>query len=109
MSAPTLPAGVVIISPPEGAPCPQMTLGLWRHYNRAGEAYGIGPGYKVDLGLLPLPGGDTMSKNVSSWFNNTDTDAKLISKKGTRILKAGEKLEEPAEHNDTVERIEWQV
>ncbi|MEE1753543.1 hypothetical protein [Streptomyces sp. SP18CS02] len=102
-----LPNGVVVISPPEGAPCPPQTLGLWRHYNCGGEAYGIGAGHNVDLSRLPLPGGGSMARNVSSWVNLTDTDAKLISRSGTRILPAGEKLEEPKEHNDTVERVEW--
>ncbi|MFG2880687.1 peptidase inhibitor family I36 protein [Streptomyces sp. NPDC048337] len=104
-----LPPGVVVISPPEGSPCPEKTLGLWRHYNQGGEGYGIGAGHKVDLSLLPLPNGDSMSKNVSSWENRTDSNAKLISKNATRILKAGDKLEEPKEHNDTVERVEWEL
>ncbi|WP_331738035.1 peptidase inhibitor family I36 protein [Streptomyces sp. NBC_01276] len=112
MSANTgLPNGVVVVSPPEGSPCPPKTLGLWRHYNCGGEAYGIGAGHPVDLKLLPLPNGGSMHKNVSSWVNNTDSNAKLISKNGTltRILRAGDKLEEPKEHNDTVERVEWEL
>lgn len=100
-----LPPGVVQITP-DGAPCPPKTLGLYRHYNCQGTGYGIGAGFEVDLSQLPLPGGGSMSKNVSSWVNLTDSDAKLIGK-GERILKAGEKLEEPAGYNDTVERIDW--
>lgn len=100
-----LPPGVVQILP-EGAPCPPGTLGLYRDYNCQGPGYGIGAGFNVDLSLLPLPGGGSMSKNVSSWVNLTASDAKLIGK-DVRILKAGAKLEEPADHNDTVERVEW--
>ncbi|MFE3492743.1 hypothetical protein ACFXOS_06470 [Streptomyces sp. NPDC059175] len=98
-----LPAGVVVI---EGSECPPATLGLWKHYGRKGPAYGIGAGYMVALSELPADGG-SMTRNVSSWVNLTQSDAKLISSKGTRVLKAGESLEEPAEHNDTAERIEW--
>ena len=98
-----LPAGVVVI---EGSECPPGTLGLWKHYGRKGPAYGIGAGYMVALSELPADGG-SMTKNVSSWVNKTQSDAKLIGTKGTRTLKAGQSLEEPAEHNDTVERVEW--
>lgn len=107
MSTSRLPNGVVEIKP-EGSPCPPKTLGLWRHYNCGGEGYGIGAGFEVDLSQLPISGGN-MSKNVSSWVNNTDSNAKLISKSGTRILRAGDKLEEPKEHNDTVERVAWEL
>ncbi|MEU3777188.1 hypothetical protein AB0F11_29095 [Streptomyces sp. NPDC032472] len=100
-----LPPGVVQILP-EGASCPPKTLGLYRDYNCQGPGYGIGAGFNVDLSQLPLPGGGSMSKNVSSWVNLTDSDVKLIGK-GERILKAGEKLEEPAGYNDTVERVAW--
>lgn len=100
-----LPPGVVRITP-DGAPCPPGTLGLYQHYNCQGTGYGIGAGYTVDLSQLPLPGGGSMSKNVSSWVNNTASDAELIGK-GTRTLKAGTKLEEPAEYNDTVEKVGW--
>ncbi|MFE2143854.1 peptidase inhibitor family I36 protein [Streptomyces sp. NPDC059456] len=103
-----LPPGVVEITP-EGSPCPPKTLGLWRHYNCGGEGYGIGAGFDVDLSLLPLHDGGSMTKNVSSWVNNTDSDAKLISKSGTRILRAGDKLEEPKQHNDTVEQVSWEL
>ncbi|MCJ1678763.1 hypothetical protein MTF65_15690 [Streptomyces sp. APSN-46.1] len=106
MSA-NLPGGVVQILP-DGADCPPKTLGLYRHYNRQGTGYGIGAGYNVDLSQLPMPDGGSMSKNVSSWVNLTDSDAKLIGK-GVRILKAGAKLEEPAEYNDTVLRVEWDL
>lgn len=99
-----LPPGVVQILP-EGAPCPPKTLGLYRDYSCQGPGYGIGAGFNVDLTELPLPGG-SMFKNVSSWVNLTDSDVKLIGK-GERILKAGEKLEEPAGYNDTVERVAW--
>ncbi|WP_326756735.1 hypothetical protein OH738_01150 [Streptomyces hirsutus] len=98
-----LPAGVVMI---EDSECPPATLGLWKHYGRKGPAYGIGAGYTVSLSELPADGG-SMTKNVSSWVNKTQSDAKLVSSKGTRILKAGESMEEPADHNDTVERVEW--
>lgn len=101
-----LPDGVVRITP-DGADCPPKTLGLYLHYSRQGTGYGIGAGYPVDLSQLPLPGGGSMSKNVSSWVNLTDSDAKLIGKGGPRTLRKGEKLEEPAEFNDTVTAVEW--
>ncbi|MBT2481835.1 hypothetical protein [Streptomyces sp. ISL-94] len=100
-----LPGGVVRITP-DGGQCPPKTLGLYRDINCQGPAYGIGAGYSVDLRQLPLPNGGSMFKNVSSWVNLTDSDAKLIGK-GERILKAGEKLEESSGYNDTVERVEW--
>ncbi|MCX4629340.1 MULTISPECIES: hypothetical protein [unclassified Streptomyces] len=100
-----LPPGVVQILP-EGSPCPPKTLGLYQHYSCQGPGYGIGAGFDVDLAQLPIPGGGSMSKNVSSWVNLTDSDVKLIGK-GERILKAGEKLEEPSGYNDTVQRIAW--
>jgi hypothetical protein len=98
-----LPPGVVEIT---GSECPPMTLGLWKHYGHTGPAYGIGPDYTVELSRLPADGG-SMSRHVSSWVNNTDRDAQLIGTKGTRTLKAGQRLEEPTEYNDTVERIAW--
>ncbi|MFD7629377.1 hypothetical protein ACFV7Q_25690 [Streptomyces sp. NPDC059851] len=102
-----LPPGVVEIQP-EGAPCPPKTLGLYRDYNCQGPGYGIGAGYPVDLSMLPLPNGGSMSKNVSSWVNLTDSNARLIGAGGPRTLKAGEKLEEPAHFNDTVTAVEWE-
>ncbi|OEJ22318.1 hypothetical protein [Streptomyces subrutilus] len=74
-----LPPGVVQILP-EGAPCPPKTLALYRDYSCQGPGYGIGAGFNVDLTELPLPAGGSMSKNVSSWVNLTDGDAKLIGK-----------------------------
>lgn len=61
----------------EGSECPPGTLGLWKHYGRKGPAYGIGAGYTVALSELPGDGG-SMTKNVSSWVSQTQSDAKLI-------------------------------
>ncbi|MET9572834.1 peptidase inhibitor family I36 protein [Streptomyces virginiae] len=101
-----LPAGVVAITP-DGAECPPKTLGLYRDYNRKGPGYGIGAGYDVDLAQLPLPGGGNMAKNVSAWWNRTDSNAILIGRT-ERVLKAGERLEEPSDSNDTVVRVTWE-
>ncbi|GAA2482931.1 hypothetical protein ACFW9F_26865 [Streptomyces sp. NPDC059506] len=98
-----LPPGVVEIT---GSECPPGTLGMWRDYRRQGPAYGVGAGYDVDLSRLPV-GSSSMARNVSSWVNMTQSDAKLISRTKTRVLRAGESMEEPSQENDTVERIEW--
>ncbi|GAA2990796.1 hypothetical protein Sfulv_00690 [Streptomyces fulvorobeus] len=104
-NTPTLPNGVVVISNSE---CPPRTLGLWKDRGRKGRAYGIGAGYPVDLSKLPTDDGDSMARNVSSWVNRTESDAKLVGSKGIcRVLKAGEPLEESNDHNDTVEWVKW--
>jgi Peptidase inhibitor family I36 len=72
-----LPSGVVKLH--DGEPCPEKTLAVYRDIRYQGTAYGIGAGHEVELGSLPCPGGDggsaTMSMNVSSWVNRTDSDA----------------------------------
>ena len=65
-----LPPGVVKLG--DGENCPPGTFCLYRDYQRKGPAYGIGAGYDVDLSKL------NMSKTVSSWVNNTQSNALLI-------------------------------
>ncbi|MEU7856108.1 peptidase inhibitor family I36 protein [Nonomuraea sp. NPDC049141] len=100
------PPGVIQLS--DGEPCPPATLCLYQHYMRRGPAYGIGAGYRVDLRWLPM-GGRSAANNVSSWVNNTESDAVLVDDDDDvrRILPAGESLEEPPEHNDTVDVVDW--
>lgn len=104
-----LPPGVVKID--EGS-CPPGTLCVWRDVNRKGPGYGIGAGYNVDLSQLPIEGGvggtNTMAKNASSWHNRTESTAKLIGI-DTRELNPDDSIEEDAQHNDTVEEVEWKL
>ena len=101
-----LPPGVIPLN--DGEFCPPSTLCLYQHYGRRGLAYGIGAGCRVDLHWLPM-GDGAAANNVSSWVNNTESDAWLVDSDNDvrRILPAGQSLEEPAERNDTVDQIEW--
>ncbi|MEU7745722.1 peptidase inhibitor family I36 protein [Nonomuraea sp. NPDC049158] len=105
-TAAALPPGVIQLA--DGEPCPPATLCLYQHYGRRGPAYGVGAGYPVDLHWLPM-GDQSAANNVSSWVNNTESDAVLIDldNDNRRVLQAGRPLEEPSATNDTVDLIEW--
>lgn len=105
-----LPPGVVQLN--DGDPCPPATLCLYRDYGHRGPAYGIGAGYQVDLSMLPMSGGvhgSTAANEVSSWVNNTGSDAMLftLGSRQVRPLFPGQSLQETPATNDTVDFIAW--
>ncbi|MFG2908638.1 hypothetical protein ACGF13_26665 [Kitasatospora sp. NPDC048286] len=103
-----LPPGVVKLT--DGETAPPKTLAIYRDSNRKGPAYGIGAGFAVNLSDLPMDGHNgtkSASKNISSWVNNTDSDAVLIDDTGKRTLQANSTLEESSATNDSVTRVEW--
>ena len=105
-----LPPGVIRLN--DGEVCPPSTLCLYRDYGNSGPAYGIGAGYVVNLGMLPMPGGvggPTAANNVSSWVNNTGFSAFLVDADQSlvRSFYPQQSMAEPIGTNDSVDVVAW--